>query len=292
MSLYSWLSPTFWYQLRFFSPHKLNGKWHFIKRDIGLAYNFPPEVERRDLHMRYNPPMMGRWYAWIVSTGFYRRTSQSFLDHAVYRLKPRGNMLSDYVGNSRRKIRYAIFAKNKDPYCYMLQQARNLRMRHWRVFGWAVPERHGPGPGMGMLNPELDYPNKLTRMIDDDWTDTGVNAWALRMIPLITVRKYFNELPRPTSFGYGYDYTPQEMFDHIAWGKDPGYAKLVEIMNPTDPEKKKAMEEEKDIKRYLWPDLAPAAEKDYKIKWPYPDDNLYRPVYNRGFTRKYWSRFY
>ena len=290
MSLLGWINPNFWYQLRFFRPHRLNGKWLFIKRDICLPYNVAPVVEGRELHMRYNPPMMARWYAWIVGSGLYRRTSQGFFDHVVYRLKPRGNCLHDYVGSKRRRIRYAVFAKNKDPYCFMLQQARNLRSRHWRVFGWQVPERHGPGPGMGLLPEHLDYPNKITRMTEDDWTDTGVNCFALKMIPTITLRKYFNELPRPSPFNYGLDYTKEDMFNHITWGIDPGHQKLDEILNPTDPDIKALRDEEKDIKKYLWPDIAPAYEKGYNIKWPYPDDNIYRPTYNRGFTRKYWSR--
>jgi hypothetical protein len=290
MSIYGWINPNFWYQLRFLRPHKLNGKWHFIKRDIALPYNYVPVIERREVHMQYNPPLMARWYGWIVNSGLYRRTVQSVLDHLVYRLKPRGNCLHDYVGSKRRKIRYAVFAKNKDPYCYMLQQARNLRMRHWRSFGWSVPERHGPGAGLGYLPTPLDYPNKITRMTEDDWTDTGVNCFALKMFPTIALRKYFNELPRPTSWTYGVEYTKEDMFNHIAWGIDPGHKVLGELLNPSDPEKKAQREEEIEIKKYLWPELRAAHEKDYKPKWPYPDDNIYRPTYNRGFTRQYWSR--
>ena len=290
MSLYGWINPNFWYQLRFFCPHRLNGKWHFIKRDIGLPYNVAPVIEGKEYHLRYNPPLMARWYGWIVNSGLYRRTAQSVLDHTIYRLKSRGNCLHDYVGSKRRKIRYAVYAKNKDPYCYMLQQARNLRSRHWRSFGWQVPEKHGPGAGMGLLPPHMDYPNKLTRMTEDDWTDTGVNCFALKMIPTITMRKYFNELPRPTSMTYGVEYTKEDMFNHIAWGIDPGSKKLEEVLNPTDPDAKAKREEELDIKRYLWPELAVAFDKDYRLKWPYPDDNVYRPIYNRGFTRKFWSR--
>jgi hypothetical protein len=290
MSIYAWINPNFWYQLRFFRPHKLNGKWHFIKRDIGLPYNVAPEIERRSLHMRYNPPLMARWYAFVVNSGIFRRLAQTVFDHAAYRLKQRGNSLHDYVGSKRRKIRYSVYAKNKDPYCFMLQQARNLRSRHWRAFGWQVPERHGPGAGLGAITIDLDYPNKLTRMTEDDWTDTGVNCFALKMFPTITLRKYFNELPRPSPWNYGYDYSKEDMFNHIAWGIDPTSKKLDEILNPTDPVAIAQKEEEKDIKKYLFPDFAAVLEKDYKLKWPYPDDNIYRPTYNRGFTRKYWSR--
>ena len=290
MSIYGWINPNFWYQLRFFRPHRLNGKWHFIKRDIGLPYNYAPVIEHREVHLQYNPPLMARWYAWVVNSGLYRRTAQTVWDHLVYRLKPRGNCLHDYVGSKRRKIRYAVYAKNKDPYCFMLQQARNLRMRHWRSFGWSVPERHGPGPGLGLLPTALDYPNKLTRMTEDDWTDTGVNCFALKMLPTVTLRKYFNVLPRPSSWTYGVAYTKEDMFNHIAWGIDPGHKILQELQNPKDPDTKAKREEEVDIKKYLWPELRVAFEKDYKLKWPYPDDNIYRPTYNRGFTRKYWSR--
>ena len=236
--------------------------------------------------------MMARWYSWMISTGIYRRTAQTFLDHVVYRVKPRGAMLSDFVGSARRKVRYPVYQKNKDPYCYMLQQARIVRMRHWRAFGWAVPERHGPGAGLGLLSTELDYPNKLTRMIDDDWTDTGVNAWAIKMIPSLAIRKYFNELPRTLPLLYGIDYTKEDMFNHIAWGKDPGHEKLQEILNPSDPDTIAQVKEDNEIRDYLWPELAAVRNKDYKLKWPYPDDNIYRPTYNRGFTRKYWSRVY
>lgn len=257
-----------------------------------MPFNNPPVVEDRPLHLQYSPPLMARWYAWGVNSGLYKRTKQSLYNHLVYRLKPRGNCLHDYVGSKRRRIRYAVFAKNKDPYCYMLQQARNLRARQWRAFGWQVPERHGPGLGMGILPEHLDYPNKITRMTDDDWTDTGVSCFAMKMIPTITLRKYFNELPRPSPFSYGMEYTREDMFNHIAWGIDPGAKRIEEILNPTDPEFKARREEERDIKKYLYPDLAPAYEKGYNIKWPYPDDNVYRPIYNRGFTRKLWSRIY
>jgi hypothetical protein len=292
MSLIGWINPNFWYQLRYFSPHKLNGKWVFIKRDIALPYNHVPVVERKVLLLRYYPSLFNRWYSWMTSSGLYRRTVQSTMDHVVYRLKPRGNCFHDYVGSSRRKIRYGIFVKNKDPYCYMLQQARNIRMRHWRTFGWQVPEKQGPGPGLGFLPTHLDYPNKLTRMIEDDYTDTGVGCYALKMLPTLTIRKYFNELPRHNSMTYGIQYTKQDVFNHIAWGIDPGAGKLDQILNPTDPDFKAKFDEEQDIKKSFWPELYAAFEKDYQLKWPYPDDNVYRPTYNRGFTRKYWSREY
>mmetsp|Transcript_12766 Transcript_12766/g.18638 ORF Transcript_12766/g.18638 Transcript_12766/m.18638 type:complete len:294 (+) Transcript_12766:1884-2765(+) len=290
MSIVAYFNPNFWYQLRFFRPHKINGKWRFIKRDICLPYNVPPRIEQRMVHIKYDPPLMGRWYSWILSTGLFRRTAASFFDHVVFRIKQRGNCWNDYVGKHRRKIRYPVFAKNRDPYQWMYLGARNVRSRHWRTYGWQVPEQHGPGAGLGILPVHLDYPNKITRMTEDDWTDTGVSCYAGKMFPTLTIRKYFNELPRPTPFEYGMDYTKEQMFNHIAFGIDPGNLKIDELKNPSDPKLAEERREEKEIQEYLWPDVAAAFKPDYKLKWPFPDDNVYRPTYNRGFNRRYWSR--
>lgn len=164
-------------------------------------------------------------------------------------------------------------------------------MRYWRTFGWQVPESHGPGPGLGLVPPHLDYTNKITRMIEDDWTDTGLSCYAMKMIPTITQRKYYNELPRMTAYCYGMDYTKEQMFNHITWGIDPGNEKIDKILNPTDPAMKEFRDYEREMRQYLYPDVAPAWEPDYKLRWPFPDDNVYRPTYNRGFNRRYWSRW-
>ena len=290
MAILAWINPNFLYQLRFFRPHKINGKWHLIKRDICLPYNHPPVIERRMVHLRHDPPVSGRWLSWFTSTGIFRRMAQTFWDHATYRLKQRGNCVSDYVGSQRRKIRYATIAKNRDPYVWMLQGARNLRMRHWRTFGWQVPEKLGPGPGLGAVPVHMDYMNKITRMTEDDYTDPGISTTAMKMWPSVTIRKYFNELPRTFPYAYGMDYTKEQMFNHVTWGIDPGNLKLQEILNPSDPEVAAQRKEEKEIAMYLWPDIAPAFEPGYKLKWPFPDDNVYRPTYNRGSNRALWSR--
>mmetsp|Transcript_21858 Transcript_21858/g.3630 ORF Transcript_21858/g.3630 Transcript_21858/m.3630 type:complete len:153 (-) Transcript_21858:27-485(-) len=150
----------------------------------------------------------------------------------------------------------------------------------------------GPGPGLGLVPRHLDYYNKITNMVEADWVDTGLSCTALKMIPTITVRKYYNELPRMLPFVYGMVYTKEQMYNHLAWGVDPGNLCIEELINPTDPEKRKERQLENEIKKYLTPDLAAAWEKDYKLKWPFPDDNVYRPTYNRGFNRKYWSKYY
>jgi hypothetical protein len=86
------------------------------------------------------------------------------------------------------------------------------------------------------------------------------------------------------------DYNKEHMYNHIFKGIDPGNLKIDELLNPSDPKKKAAIQEEKEIRRYLWPEIAPAWEPDYKLKWPFPDDNIYRPTFNRGFNRRFWSR--
>lgn len=290
MSLLAWLNPNFWYQLKHFMPHKVNGKWHFIKRDIVLPFHYTPNIEQRYTHIKYDPPVSGKPHSWVLSTGLYRRLAQSMWDHACNRIKPRGNGFGDYVGAHRRKIRYPVYAKNRDPYVWMLFGARSLRMRWARAFGWHVPEQHGPGAGLGIVPRHLDYNNKLTRMTEDDYVDTGVTTFALKMIPTIALRRYFNELPRITAWSYGMDYNKEHMYNHIFKGIDPGNLKIDELLNPSDPKKKAAIQEEKEIRRYLWPEIAPAWEPDYKLKWPFPDDNIYRPTFNRGFNRRFWSR--
>ena len=172
----------------------------------------------------------------------------------------------------------------------MMHGARQLRMRWGRAFSWGVPEAHGPGPGLGMAGLQLDYTNKITRMTEDDYTDTGISMFAFKMFPEMMQRKYFNELPRLVPHVYGLDYTKEQMFNHIAWGIDPGNEKLDELLYPTDPVKAEKRREELEIERYLVGDWAAHKEPGYQLKWPYPDDNVYRPTYERGSNRHYWSR--
>mmetsp|Transcript_25997 Transcript_25997/g.46000 ORF Transcript_25997/g.46000 Transcript_25997/m.46000 type:complete len:292 (-) Transcript_25997:52-927(-) len=290
MSLVLWFSPNFWNQLKHFKPHKINGKWHFIKRDIILPHTVIPTVERRGLHWLYNPPKSGRLLSYFLNTGISKRFLASIFDHAAYRLSFRGVGWNDFSGDIRRTIRYPVQTKHKDPYYSFLQQARISRMRMWRCYGYAVPEKHGVGDGLGFVPFRLNYPQKLVRQIDDDWTDTAVERYTLGLIPHISYRKYFNELPRLTAFSYGVDYTKEQLYNHISWGIDPGREKLDAILNPTDPDAKAWLEKEKELFRYYYPSIAASKEDDYTLRWPYPDDNVYRPTYERGFNRLYWGR--
>jgi hypothetical protein len=290
MSATAWLSPNFWNQIKHFRPHKINGKWHFIQRDMILPHLVVPTVERRVSHWLLNPPKSARWLSFILNSGMSKRFLGSLLDHAAYRLSFRGVGWNDFAGSVRRHIRYPVLTKHKDPYYYMLQQARISRMRMWRCYGFAVPESHGVGDGLGYVPQRMNYPQKLVRMMDDDWMDTAVDVYTMKLLPHIAYRKYFNELPRMTAFSYGFDYTKEQLYNHISWGIDPGHDKLEELMNPTDPAKKAELEEEKELFRYYFPSIAASREADYTLKWPYPDDNVYRPTYERGFNRKYWSR--
>jgi hypothetical protein len=109
MSVIAWMNPNFWYQLRFFRPHKVNGKWNFIKRDIVLPYNWLPQIEKRLQHLKYDPPMMSKpWQAWVNSS-IYRRWRQDFIHVAASKIKRRGVMVKDFVGFNRRRIRYSVY---------------------------------------------------------------------------------------------------------------------------------------------------------------------------------------
>jgi hypothetical protein len=110
------------------------------------------------------------------------------------------------------------------------------------------------------------------------------------MVPELAQRKYFNELPRIIPHQYGLDYTKEQMFNHIAWGIDPGNLKLDDLLNPKDPELAAKRKEELEIEKYLYGDFVAYKDPDYQLKWPYPDDNVYRPTYERGGNRHYWSR--
>lgn len=240
--------------------------------------------------MKYDPPMMSKPFQAIINSSIFRRWRQDFLNHAQTKLKRRGNSIKDYIGYGRRKIRFSVYQKQKDPYYHMMHGARQLRMRWGRAFSWGVPEAHGPGPGLGMAGKELDYTNKITRMTEDDYTDTGISMYLFKMFPEMAQRKYFNELPRLMPHVYGLDYTKEQMFNHIAWGIDPGNEKLDELLYPTDPAKAEKRREELEIERYLVGDWAAHKEPGYQLKWPYPDDNVYRSTYERGSNRHYWSR--
>lgn len=290
MSAVAWLSPNFWNQLKHFRPHKINGKWHFIKRDIILPHVVIPTVERRALQWLHNPPKSAKLLSYVLNSGLSRRFLSSLYEHAEYRLNFRGVGWNDFAGEERRMIRYPVQTRHKDTYYYLLQQARISRMRMWRCYGYAVPEQHGVGEGLGYCPQRLNYPMKLVRQMDDDWMDTAVEVFTLKLIPHIAYRKFFNELPRMTAFSYGFDYTKEQLFNHIAWGIDPGRASLDEKLNPTDPAQIAYIEEQKELDRYYYPSIAASKEEDYKLRWPYPDDNIYRPTYNRGFNRLYWGR--
>lgn len=293
MSIFGWINPNFWYQLRYFSPHKLNGKWFFIKREMCLPYRQMPQVERREIHLAYNPPSIAKVYSWVYFTGIWRRFMQAEYDRVVERLKMRGSYMSDYFGTGRRQIRWPVYLKNRDPYVHMLLANRNIRQRNWRTWGWQVPEKQGPGPGLGALPIRMDYHNKITRMTNDDWTDTGISTYALMMLPTVTIRKFFNEFPRVPAWYYGIQHSKEQLYNHISFGIDPGNQVIDELMNPTDPDLKAAREEDDEVTKYLYPEMWEAKKNpDYKLKWPFPDDNVYRPTYNRGSNRKYWSRNY
>jgi len=196
--------------------------------------------------------------------------------------------MHDYMGMYRRKIRYPVYLKNRDPYTDMLIRARNIRMRNWRSWGWQVPEKQGPGPGLGIVPVRMDYHHKIQFMAQMDWTDTGVEVYGLAMFPFICVQKYFNEMPRMQHYSYGLRYTKEMMFNHIAFGVDPGNETIDEIRYPKDPDERAVLDEQREICDYLFPDEGIATQPGYRLKWPYPDDNVYRPTYNRGYNRKYW----
>ena len=42
------------------------------------------------------------------------------------------------------------------------------------------------------------------------------------------------------------------MYNHIAWGIDPGNEKYDSVMNPNDPEKKKKIDESEEMKDYYF----------------------------------------
>jgi len=290
MSLLDWFDPNFLRQFRFFRPHKVNGRWYFIKRDIVLPFNNWPVMENRLENMIRRPPVMALPLQFFMRSTLFRRMSQAHLDLVWARTTIRGSSLMDYAGEQKRKIRFTLIGKNRDPYLHMLMGVRNLRARWCRAWGWQVPPRHGPGAGLGFVPKNLDYYNKVARMIEDDYCDTGISVFALRMFPITTMRKYFNELPRPTSYWYGMDYTREQMFNHIAWGIDPGTVAAEAAEQNPNPDLLEARKKEKEYVDYLFPELAVVNSPDYKLKWPMPDDNVFRPTYNRGFNRKYWSR--
>ena len=97
-------------------------------------------IEERTTLLKHDPPVATSWFSYIISSHMFHRYASSMVDHWVDRITKRGNCIDDYIGVTRRRIRYAVFAKNKDPYVYMLMGARNSRMRHWRTYGWQVPE--------------------------------------------------------------------------------------------------------------------------------------------------------
>lgn len=290
MSLIDWFDPNFLYQLRFFYPHIVNGRWFFLKRDIVLPYNYPPIPEFRMNRLMNDPPAMAKPVTWFLKSTLFLRMSQANVDLAWKRMTPRGMPISDWIGPERRKIRTAILVKSRDPYLHMQIGARGLRQRFFRAFGWSVPPRHGPGEGMGTVPRRLDQQNKLARMIDDDYCDTAIGVFFLRMFPVVCMRKYINELPRPTPYWYGMDYTREQMFMHIAWGIDPSVEAVEDEEENLDPAIAEQRSAEEEYAQYLLPELYIQNKPDYKLKWPFPDDNIYRPTYERGFTREFWCR--
>ncbi|CAG9317776.1 unnamed protein product [Blepharisma stoltei] len=290
MSIFAWLNPIFWYQLKFFSPHKLNGKWFFIKREFCLPYNIMPQIEDRDLHLRWNPTNGTKIWRWIWTSSLWRRFMSQYVDFTVGQLKRRGGCISDMHTDDRLKIRFPVYAKNRDPYYQILMEARNTRARNWRTWGMQVPEKQGPGPNLGLVKKYQDYDNKIFRMADDDWTYTGLDTFFLAMLPNITLRKYWNEFPRVMPYFYGMYFTKEQLFNHISFGVDPGNQVLDELINSSDPEKKAEVEEDNDIMDYLFPIRQGLKDPNYRLKYPFPDDNIYRPTFNRGGNRQYWSR--
>ena len=60
-----------------------------------------------------------------------------------------------------------------------------------------------------MVPHHQDYFGKINRMMDDDWCDTSMDIGPISMIPMITHKKFFNELPRTAPFFYGMTYTKE-----------------------------------------------------------------------------------
>ena len=120
-----------------------------------------------------------------------------------------------------------IALKSADPYWL----GRN-NFKYDRAIDWLgddrgpVPKQYGPDETFGMRVREFDYLNKLCRFVaDDKLGGQEARAHLSALLPGLARRKYFNELPRPSYFTYGMRYTKEEMFNHIAFGIDPGNKK-------------------------------------------------------------------
>lgn len=182
--------------------------------------------------------------------------------------------------------------KMADPYWLGRTHNKFDRALDWLGdYATSVPKAHGPGEGFGYVRREHDYLRKLCRQVaDDKMTGTDAKSYLLGLLPYLTQRKFFNELPRPSYYSYGMAYTKQQMFDHVAFGVDPGNVRWEEMKQ--DPKVQEFVDWHREKIRYYFPEEAPVSTNENHVPAvPQPDDNVYRPIYNRGSNRKLWGRY-